>query len=352
MRNQTRVEFDKFIANIARLNNVTATYNTFSVSPSVQQTLEKRIQESSDFLKRINLTPVTELTGEALRLGITSTVAGRTKATKQNPRVPRNIAGMDSNTYKCEKTNFDTAVSYAQLDMWAKFPAFQTLLRDMIIRQQALDRIMIGFNGTSVAENTDRNTNPLLQDVNIGWLQKYRMHAPENVMTGEGTVTGKVTVGTKQRYDNLDALVFDAVNTLIDAQYQENPDLVVICGRDLLADKYFPLINKDQVPTEKLATDLIVSQKRMGGLQVVRAPFFPAGKMLITPLTNLSIYWQESGRRRHIREEPDCDQIANYESSNDAYVVELYEAGCLVENIEMVEETKPVTLATANNGAG
>ncbi|WP_039918805.1 P2 family phage major capsid protein, partial [Cellvibrio mixtus] len=80
---------------------------------------------------------------------------------------------------------------------------------------------------------------------------------------------------------------------------------------------------------------LIVSQKRIGGLQAVRAPFVPDGKIFITALSNLSIYWQEGARRRHIVEEPNFNRIANYESSNDAYVIEDYGFGCLIENIEL-----------------
>ncbi len=45
----------------------------------------------------------------------------------------------------------------------------------------------------------------------------------------------------------------------------------MICGRELLSDKYFPLVNKEQENSEKLAADMIISQKRMGGLQAVRA---------------------------------------------------------------------------------
>ncbi|MEA7515319.1 P2 family phage major capsid protein, partial [Salmonella enterica subsp. enterica serovar Virginia] len=38
--------------------------------------------------------------------------------------------------------------------------------------------------------------------------------------------------------------MMDAVNELIDAVYQDDDDLVVVCGRELLSDKYFPLVNK------------------------------------------------------------------------------------------------------------
>ena len=41
---------------------------------------------------------------------------------------------------------------------------------------------MISFNGTSRAAKSDLATNPLLQDVKIGWLEKYRLHAGQRVM--------------------------------------------------------------------------------------------------------------------------------------------------------------------------
>ncbi|MCV5289306.1 phage major capsid protein, P2 family, partial [Escherichia coli] len=93
------------------------------------------------------------------------------------------------------------------------------------------------------------------------------------------------------QYANLDAVVINPVHQLIDVVYQDDDDLVVICGRELLSDKYFPLVNKEQENSEKLAADMIISQKRMGGLQAVRAPFFPPNALLITRLDNLSIYW-------------------------------------------------------------
>jgi hypothetical protein len=57
-------------------------------------------------------------------------------------------------------------------------------------------------------------------------------------------------------------------------------------------------------------------------LQAVVGPFLPTGKVLVTTLDNLSLHWQRDARRRNIKDVPERDQIENYESSNDAYVVE------------------------------
>ncbi|GHD59891.1 phage major capsid protein, P2 family [Jeongeupia chitinilytica] len=340
MKNSTRLKFNAYAQAIAQLNHVDDVALSFSVEPSVQQTLETKIQLSSEFLGKINIVPVTELSGEKIGLGVIGTIAGRTNTKNGGKREPRSVADLSSGKYVCAQTNFDTAIPYPQLDMWAKFPDFQTRVRDVILKQQALDRIMIGFNGTSVAATTDRNANPLLQDVNIGWLQHYRVDAPQRVMKEVKAASGKVRIGAavaaEDGYKNLDALVYDVVNNLIDERFRDDPNIVAVMGRDLLADKYFPLINKDNPATEQLAGDMVISQKRVGGKQAVTVPFFPAGTILITTLANLSIYYQEGGRRRHLREEPDYDRVANYESSNDAYVVEVYEAGCLIENIELV----------------
>ena len=103
----------------------------------------------------------------------------------------------------------------------------------------------------------------------------------------------------------------------------------------MLADKYFPIVNQQQANTEALAADLIISQKRMGGLQVIRAPFFPTGTLLITRLDNLSIYWQEGTRRRAVIDNPKRDRIENFESVNEAYVIEDYRGVALIENIKV-----------------
>ena len=339
MRNPTRLAFNAFTSAIAALNGVPSAVEKFTVSASVQQTLETRIQESSDFLSRINNIGVTEQQGEKLGLGIGSPIAGTTDTTKAD-RVPSDPTSMDAQGYLCTQTNFDTLIRYSKLDAWAKFPDFQTRIRDVILKRQALDVIAIGFNGTSRAATSDKATNPLLQDVNIGWLQKYRSHAAARVMKEVFAASGKVQIGNgidvAHGYKNLDALVFDAVNNLIDPWYREDTELVAIMGRDLLADKYFPLVNTNLVPTETMATDMIISQKRVGGLPAVRVPYFPANGILVTRLDNLSRYYQEGARRRTIVDNAKRDQIENYESSNDAYVVEDYGLGCFVENIELV----------------
>lgn len=345
MKELTRKRFTEMQAALATLNSASDPTKQYSVLPSVQQTLEEKIQQSADFLKQINVQPVEQQEGEVLGLYATTPVASRTNTSGGARRQPKDPSGLQQRKYRCEKTNFDTSISYLRADAWAKFKDFKQRVRNVTIAQQARDRIMIGFNGTSVAATTDIATYPLLQDVNIGWLEKIRLEAPERVMGEVAPASGKVKVGKDvaeaDGYRNLDALVMDAVDSLIEPQFAEDTDLVVICGRKLLGDKYFPQANKDNAPTEQLALQSIISQKRIGNLPAVRVPFFPDSALMITPLKNLSIYFQEGARRQSVKDEEEYDRIAFYESSNDAYVVENYEACCLVENIELVAEVAP-----------
>ncbi len=335
MRNETRLAFNAFMQTLASLNGVPSAAAKFAVSPSIQQKLETRMQESSDFLKRINLVGVTEQQGEKLGLGLGGPIASRTD-TSSADRATSDPTALDGIGYFCKQTNYDTHIKYSKLDAWAKFPDFQTRIRDLIVRRMALDRIMIGFNGSSAAAATNKATNPLLQDVNIGWIQQYKTNSATRVMTG-GATAGTVKVGATGDYHTLDALVYDAVNNMVDPWYREDTALVCVMSRDLLADKYFPLVNNANLdPSEQMAADLVISQKRVGGLQAVRVPFVPTNTIVVTTLDNLSIYYQDGARRRTVVDNAKRDQIENYESSNDAYVVEDYGRGCVITNIAQV----------------
>ena len=334
MRNDTRVLFNAYLQQLAQLHGVGDVTTKFTAAPSVAQTLETRIQESSAFLSAINVFGVAEQSGEKIGIGIDGTIASTTDTTLKD-REPRDPSGLDNRGYTCTQTNFDTGIRYQKLDQWAKFKDFQARIRDAIIKAQALNRIMIGWNGTSRAATSNPTLNSLLQDVNIGWLEKMRLENPARVMKKVVDGSGKIQIGAGKDFENIDALVVSMVNEFIEPWYQEDTDLVVICGRQLLADKYFPIINKTQAPTEMLAADIVTSQKRIGNLPAVRVPHFPANGLLVTRLDNLSIYWQENTRRRTVVDNAKRDRIENFESVNESYVIEDLGCAAMAENITL-----------------
>ncbi|HDO6734634.1 phage major capsid protein, P2 family [Klebsiella pneumoniae] len=355
MRKETRFKFNQYLSRIAELNGIEVSdlNKKFTVEPSVTQTLFDKIQQSSSFLKLINMVTVSELTEEKVGIDVTGTIASTTDTDGGVERKTADFSKMDAYRYFCHPVNFDYHLKYNKLDLWARFQDFQIRIRNAIIKRQALDYITIGFNGVSRAATSDRAQNPLLQDVAVGWLQKYRNDAPERVMSSitddDGNViSNTIKVGKGGHYANLDALVMDAFESLVAEIHRENPEMVVICGRRILTDKYFPMINKFQANSEQLAGELIISQKTIGQLQAVRAPFFPANSVFITTLDNISIYLYEDGHRRHIVENPKLDQVENYEQVKVDFVIEDYEAGCLIENIEILEPEETDTPEAAS----
>ena len=114
MKKNTRFAFNAYLQQLARLNGVAVEElsSKFTVEPSVQQTLEDQIQQSAAFLTLINVTPVTEQSGQLLGLGVGSTIAGTTDTTAKE-REPVDPTLMVDVEYKCEQTNFDTVLPYA-----------------------------------------------------------------------------------------------------------------------------------------------------------------------------------------------------------------------------------------------
>lgn len=347
MRNDTRQLFNEYLDRQAELNGVLQTTvhgeKSFAVAPSVQQTLIERQQESSGFLKLINIVPVPEQSGEKIGLGIGGTLAGRTNTDNQD-RETQDPTTLDNDTFLCRQTESDTHVKYAKLDLWAKFPNFQTRLRDQIVKQQARDRIIIGFNGTSAAPQTNRVNNPLLQDVNKGWLQKLRENKPTHVFAEGAKEDGKIIVDPAAGagdYRNLDALVYDAIHSFLPEWVRASTDLNCIVGDGLLHEKYFPMVDREEAPTERLALEVLMSKKELGGRPAARVPYMRPFSILITPFDNLSIYEQEGTRRRTIVDNARRNRIETFESVNEDYVFEDHDWALLIENIQIGATAEP-----------
>lgn len=341
----TRGALAMYMQQQARMNNVSpaALAQRFNVQPAVQQRLENAIQLSDELLQKINVIGVTDQKGEKVLIGINGPSAGVNTSTSER-REPASLHELTARQYACEQINYDTFISYAQLDAWSAHPDFQARVSAQIARRIALDRIMIGFNGTSRAVKSDRSSNPLLQDCAVGWLESIRQNAAQRVMS-DVTITARDmdnAVTYKGKYNNPDALVQDARSSLLDEWYKDSSDLVVMMGRDLFNTLRLPLINAMSAAapnTELMAGQLITSSRLIGGLPVYLAPFFPADALLITSFDNLSIYYQVGALRRLMREEPDYNRIATYQSSNDAWVVEDFGKCALITGLKLADES-------------
>ncbi|WP_411749744.1 phage major capsid protein, P2 family [Serratia marcescens] len=343
MDNNTRKLFDQYVARQAEMNGVSpaAVAAKFAVEPSRQQKMELAAQQSDSFLSKINVFGVTQQIGQKVLIGSKGPLAGVNNSTTTR-RNPADNSKMEPLNYTCRKVNYDYGLGYEQLDTWAHMPEFQPMISAAMGRQMSLDRIMIGFNGNSYADPSNRAANPLLQDCGIGWLEKIRTEAPHRMISGV-TVTARdddnkiIARGT---YGNLTSAVYDAKNSLMDEWHKRNPDNVVILAGDLLTSSNFPAINamsQTNPNTEMLAGQLIVAQERVGNMPTFIAPYFPVNGILITPFKNLSVYYQRGSLRRTIKEEPEYNRVATYQSSNDDFVIEDYGNVAFIDGITFAQ---------------
>lgn len=317
--------------------NRTQVAEGFSVAPAATQRMYDEIAQSSELLQKINLQGKEEMVGEII--GLASGLVGSTTNTAQQgkERQPRSIHSLSGRKFTLQKTNFDVLLRYEEMDGWAHVAKdFPARINKKIAESIAVSLITIGMNGTSRAENSDFGSNPLLQDVGKGWLQKMREENTTRVMGKSGQ---KIQYGAgAAEYKNLDAVVTDVLNELVDERFADRTDFVVLTSRRTVGDKYLRIVNQSaDTATELEAGARLNKERTLGGLPVMYVPNMPANTLLITPLSNLSIYYQIGGERRAVVDNPKKDQLESYQSKNIDFVVEEYGAAVLVEHLEYVK---------------
>ena len=332
-----RAVLDTHFADTARAFNVTpgnpAAGQNYAATPSVAQTIyTKIVEDGNEFLRSINVIPVSEMKGERIGMSLTGRVGSRTDTTGANERTPKHLVDTAAKLYEVFATEFDVALSYAKIDMWAKFPDFRQ--RYMALVRQAIgnDMLQAGWTGTSIAATTDLVTNPLLQDLNKGWLQLIReFNGGSQYILGDGV--GSVKIGPTSSFVNLDVLAH-AAKELLPVYFRNRPDLVLCAGSDVLSyqeDVY--LEANGNTPTEKAMLSGRIT-KAYAGLPTISPAFFPQSAIMVTPLQNLSIYYQDSSVRRLQKDKPEKNEVQDFNSVNQGYVIEEEEMMSFIENIE------------------
>lgn len=318
MQKNTQIIFNQLLRDMARTYGVSHVSQQFAIDPSIAQELNDKIVEQSTFLAKINIIPVAEMSGQKIFGKSKGPVTSRTDTTVAGvEREPKHNLGLDDSLYQLYQTNSDTAIRYDMLDLWAKFPDLYERYTRYNYEQVANDREIIGWHGISAAKDTDLAANPLLQDVNIGWMQYMRINRQQNVLS-EGSTSGVIRIGQGGDYLNLDEAVFDLKQGI---PYFLRQNLVALIGDDLVAKEEAGLYkNQAGTPTEKILIGQ--SKERFGGIAWDTPSNFPARGLVITSLDNLSLYYQESSWRRFIKDKPEKDQVEDYLSRNEGYVVE------------------------------
>jgi P2 family phage major capsid protein len=334
---ESRARLDQHFADTAEAFNVTprdpSVGQHFSATPSVAQTVYEKIVEHGDsFLTLINVIGVRDIKGEKVGMSLSGRSAGRTNTDGGVERKPKHLIKTDSKGFELFHTEFDVALKYSRIDAWSKFKDFADKYMKMVRASIGDDMLQTGWTGISAETFTDLEANPLLQDLNKGWLQLLR-EFEDGQQYLKATAEVPIVLGSDS-IKNLDVLVHQA-KQMLPIYHRKRKDLVVIVGDDILSSQeetYFE-VNGD-TPTEKALLANRIT-KAYGNLPIVYAPFFPDGSLLVTPLNNLSIYFQDTSVRRLQKDKPELNEVQDFNSANQGYVVEDEEMAAFIEGITL-----------------
>jgi P2 family phage major capsid protein len=319
MKEITRKLYNNMALRLAKTYGVASVTAPFSATPEVEQRLQDKIVEQDNFLQKINVITVAEIEGQNILGSASGPSSGRTDTSVEGQeRSPRDLLGLDTFAYKLYQTNSDVYMRYATMDAWAKFKDMAERYARYLQQRIASDRCLIGWFGASAAADTDLVVNPMMQDVNKGWIQYMKDKKAANILLTGTKQAGEIRIGTDGDFLNLDHAVSDLVEGI--PQYLRQ-DLVALVGSELLGMEKSALYQAIALkPTEKnLATASLTS---FGGLPTATPNNFPARGIVITSYDNLSIYVQEGSWKRHLKDKPEKDRVEDYNSRNEGYVVE------------------------------
>ena len=320
MKSQTKKLYKELQAGMAETYGVDVEDVTqnFEVSIPLETELNDAILESTDFLGKINVLPVTDMKGQALRLGIDGILAGRTTGTREGKK----LGSPNGTAFEVKQTNFDVAIDYNTLDSWARLGDLSEKYMPLVYSAIALDRITVGFYGTSAADTTDPVANPLGEDVNVGWLELLRTKKAGNYLT-EGSTAGQIRIGATGDYKSVDGLANDLLQS-IPVEHRTGKEVVIIGSGLASYDSNKVYSDHGETPSEK--KDIHLMAKSYGGMPAIQVPRFPANGMMVTDPKNLHLYFQEGKTRRSTKEESALSCVVDYMSSNDAYAIGNLEA--------------------------
>jgi len=333
MKDSTRKQFNQLTGQIGKGYGVSSVTETFSVAPTIEQRLQDKIVEKEEFLGKINIVPVDDMEGENILGSASGPVSGRTDTSVEGKeRKPKDLLGMTNAGYKLHQTNSDVYITYKTMDAWAKFPDLPNRYTGYVQERIAKDRVTIGWYGESAAKDTNISTHPLMQDVNIGWMQYMRDKLPKNILT-QGATNGEIRIGAGGDFLNLDHVVADLLQGIPSFL---RSDLISLIGTELVGMEQVNLFKAvGQKPTEK--TQAAAAQRDFGSLPWMTPNNFPARGLVITSLKNLSIYHQSGSWRRRIKDKPEKDRIEDYNSRNEGYTIETPEkfVGLEFKNVKL-----------------
>jgi P2 family phage major capsid protein len=333
LNTQASTFLQEFAAQLSKSYGVETVNKQFNITGPQETKLKAALLESVEFLSMITTMEVDQIKGQVVKVGNYSIATGRKGGA-------RFVTSQDVNghTYELTETDSCAALTWALLSVWANAGnqnQFMKLMNENATERFALDMLRVGFNGTSIAANSDPVANPLGEDVNKGWHQIVTEKAAGQIMTDPLYFD----VDGAGDYKTLDAIATELKNTLIHPALRNDPRLVVLVGSDLIAASQTHMMNAADKPTEKVAAQEM--NKSIGGMRAYTPPFFPGKRIVVTMLSNLHIYTQRGTKQRKSENVEDRKQYEDKYWRNEGYAIEEFEAYAAVDEGALIIGPRP-----------
>lgn len=323
LNTQASTFLQEFAEQLSKSYGVENVNKQFNITGPQETKLKAALLESVEFLSLITTMEVDQIKGQVIKVGNYSIATGRKGGS-------RFVTGqdVDGHTYELTETDSCAALTWALLSVWGNagnLKQFMQLMNQNATKRFALDMLRVGFNGTSIAADSDPEANPLGEDVNKGWHQIVTEKAAAQIVTDP--IYFDVDGGGD--YKTLDAIVTELKNTLINSALRSDPRLVVLVGSDLTAAAQTSMMNKADTPSEKVAAQKM--DKQIGGMTAYTPPFFPGKRIVVTMLSNLHIYTQKGTKHRKSENVEDRKQYEDKYWRNEGYAIEEFEAYAAID---------------------
>nr|DAN79299.1 MAG TPA: major capsid protein [Caudoviricetes sp.] len=302
------------------------------LTEDAQKEYMKELSGRSNFLREINWLTVAEPSGKTLFGALDGTTTGRQKDERHRSRL------LHRDQYQTQEADSGVFIPWQLIDELTSLQEnFEENYIALTESQFVLDMLQIGWNGESVAQNTQAAD---LSDVNIGWPAQLKQKKPEHVIT-QGKKAGRISLFAENAdYKNLNELAA-ALRQKLPAHYQNRNDLVFFVGSELAAkeDAIYANTIENQRPGDTAANSHYLANY-YGGMPAVIPPCFPPKGAVVTTFRNLSIYTQRGSVYRAIYDDEDKVGVINSFRRNDAYVVEKVDLMTAIEPKNVVFSEK------------
>ncbi len=258
------------------------------LTEDAQKEYMKELSGRSNFLREINWLTVAEPSGKTLFGALDGTTTGRQKDERHRSRL------IHRDQYQTQEADSGVFIPWQLIDELTSLQEnFEENYTALTESQFVLDMLQIGWNGESVAQNTQASD---LSDVNIGWQAQLKQKKPEHIIT-QGKKAGRISL------------------------FAENADYKNLNELAAKEDAIYANTTENQRPGDTVANSHYLANY-YGGMPAVIPPCFPPKGAVVTTFRNLSIYTQRGSVYRAIYDDENKVGVINSFRRNDAYVVE------------------------------